>query len=106
MFLPTPIQTYFTAESPLDDAVFRAAFALDARVHDEGATHCGPDEIVAWWKAAKARYRHLAEPLDLVEAASKHRVRARVSGDFPGSPAVLTFAFDLTGDHIRDLKIG
>lgn len=106
MTLPTPIQTYFTARAPQDGAMFVAAFAPDAVVQDEGAIHRGPAEIEAWWKAAKAKYRHRAEPLDMVETGDKLLVRARISGDFPGSPAVLTFAFGLTGDRIQDLRIG
>lgn len=105
MTLPTPIQTYFTAQAPQDGAVFAAAFAPDAVVQDEGAIHRGPAEIEAWWKATKAKYRHSAEPLDMVAAGDKLLVRARVSGNFPGSPAVLTFAFGLTVDRIRDLRI-
>ncbi len=106
MTLPTPIQTYFTAHAPQDGAAFAAAFAQDAVVHDEGAIHRGQAEIEAWWKAAKAKYRHRAEPLDMTEAGDKLLVRARVSGDFPGSPVVLTFTFGLTGDRIQDLRIG
>lgn len=106
MNLPSPIQTYFTAEAPQDGATFAAAFAPDAEVRDEGATHRGPEEIRAWWQAAKAKYRHRAEPLELTEAGGKTVVRARVSGDFPGSPAVLSFTFGLAGDQIRDLRIG
>lgn len=106
MTLPIPIQTYFAAHAPQDSAALAAAFAPDAIVQDEGAVHHGPDAIIAWWQAAKAKYRHRAEPLDMTAAGDKLLVRARVSGDFPGSPAVLTFAFGLTGDRIQDLRIG
>ncbi|ACM00193.1 nuclear transport factor 2 family protein [Cereibacter sphaeroides] len=106
MTLPAPIQTYFTAEAPQDGARFAAAFAPDAIVHDEARDHCGPAEIAAWWTAAKAKYRHCAEPLEVIEAGGKTVVRARVSGDFPGSPAVLTFTFGLSGDRITDLRVG
>jgi hypothetical protein len=106
MHLPAPIQTYFTAQAPEDGDAFAAAFAPDAAVHDEGQTHHGPEEIRAWWLAAKARYRHRAEPLDLTATAGKGVVRARVSGDFPGSPAVLAFTFGLAGHRITDLEIG
>ena len=106
MNLPTPIRTYFTARAPQEAEAFAAAFAADAIVHDEGGQHRGPEEIRAWWQAAKAKYRHSAEPLDMTETAGKTVVRARVSGDFPGSPAVLTFIFGLAGDRITDLEIG
>ncbi len=104
MQLPAPIRTYFEAQPPQDAQALAAAFAPDAVVHDEHRTHRGPEEILAWWQAAKAQYRHRAEPLDLADAADKTVVRAQVSGDFPGSPAVLTFTFGLAGDRITDLK--
>lgn len=103
MHLPDPIRTYFTAT---DRASLAAAFAPDATVHDEARTHRGPTEIGAWWAASLAKYRHHAEPLDLTQAAGKAVVRARVSGDFPGSPAILTFRFGLDGASITDLEIG
>ena len=105
MTLPPPIQTYFSARSPEDAEAFAAAFAPEAVVRDEGAIRQGPEEISAWWRAAKARYRHTSTPLDLHEAAGKTLVRARVSGDFPGSPLVLTFRFALDGDRISELEI-
>ncbi len=105
MQLPAPIRTYFEAHPPQDAQALAAAFAPDAVVHDEHRTHRGPEEILAWWQAAKAQYRHKAEPLDLTQAAGKTVVRARVSGDFPGSPATLTFTFGLAGDRITDLEI-
>lgn len=33
-------------------------------------------------------------------------VRARVSGNFPGSPAVLRYVFELGDDRIQSLAIG
>ncbi|MGR3248075.1 MAG: nuclear transport factor 2 family protein [Paracoccus sp. (in: a-proteobacteria)] len=106
MQLPRPIQTYFTARAPQEGDVLAAAFAPDAIVHDEGHSHHGPQAIRAWWLAAKARYRHHAEPIDVTDTAGKTVVRATVTGDFPGSPAVLTFTFGVAGDRIADLEIG
>lgn len=106
MKLPTSIEAYFAADAAQDGAALAATFAADAVVQDEGKTHRGPAAIRAWWLAAKAKYRHHAEPLDLTAAGGKTVVRARVSGDFPGSPAVLSFTFGLAGDRIRDLRIG
>lgn len=105
MKFPAAIHTYFTAQAPQDGEAFAAAFAPDAIVHDEARHHRGPQEIRAWWLAAKAKYRHNAKPLDVTETTGKTVVRARVSGDFPGSPAVLTFTFGLAGEKITDLEI-
>jgi hypothetical protein len=106
MQLPPSIQTYFAAQPPQDGAAFAAAFTTWAVVHDEGKQHRGPEEIRRWWLASKARYRHHAEPLSQREDAGKTVVQARVTGDFPGSPAVLTFAFALDGGRIAALTIG
>lgn len=106
MHLPTPIRTYFTAQAPQDGDALAAAFAPDAIVFDEGQTHRGPDQIRQWWLAAKGKYRHHADPVDAAEQGGKTVVRARVSGDFPGSPAMLTFTFGLSGDRITALEIG
>lgn len=103
MKLPDPIQTYFAAT---DRDTLAGAFAPNAVVHDEAQTHRGPEEIGGWWLASKTKYRHRAEPLDLTDDAGKAVVRARVSGDFLGSPAILTFRFGLTGSRISDLEIG
>ena len=106
MQLPRPIQTYFTARAPQDRDALAAAFAPDAIVHDEGADHHGPQAIRDWWLASKAKYRHHAEPLSATETGGKTVVKANVTGNFPGSPAVLTFTFGLNGDRISDLEIG
>ena len=106
MQLPHPVQTYFTARAPQDGDVLAAAFAPDAIVHDEGHDHRGPQAIRNWWLAAKAKYRHHAQPIGLEQTGGKTVVRATVTGDFLGSPAVLSFTFGLAGDRITDLEIG
>lgn len=106
MHLPSPIQTYFTARAPQDGDALAAAFAPEAIVRDEGRDHRGPQAIRMWWLAAKAKYRHHAEPIEMAQTGRKTVIRAIVTGDFPGSPAVLTFTFGLVGDHISDLEIG
>lgn len=106
MYLASPIRTYFNARAPQDGDALAAAFTADAIVHDEGRSHRGPQAIRDWWLAAKAKYRHHAEPMEVAEAGGKIVVKAKVTGDFPGSPAVLSFAFGLDGGRICDLSIG
>lgn len=106
MNLPSPISTFFAADRTLEGPAPVSAFAADAAVTDEGRTHVGHAAIDAWWRAAKTKYRHTAEPLDLRESHGLVEVRALVRGDFPGSPAPLTFVFALSEGHIARLKIG
>ena len=106
MKLPMPIQTYFDADRKMDSEAPIRAFASDAAINDEGQSHVGHDAIEAWWRAAKAKYQHFAQPLEIGEQDDVTKVRARVTGQFPGSPATLTFAFRLAGDQITALEIG
>lgn len=106
MQLPDVIQTYFTARAPQDGDALEACFAPDAVVHDEGRSHHGPEAIRAWWLEAKAKYRHHAEPQEATRSDEGAVVQARVSGDFPGSPAMLRFDFALEGGRITTLRIG
>ncbi|WP_109467536.1 nuclear transport factor 2 family protein [Albibacillus kandeliae] len=105
MILPDPIQRYFSSRAPQDASTLAAAFAPDAEVRDEGQTLRGPQQILRWWQDAKAKYDHSAEPLELTEASGKILVLARVRGNFPGSPADLTFKFGLSGNRISTLEI-
>ncbi|WP_428685420.1 nuclear transport factor 2 family protein [Reyranella sp.] len=106
MKLPTPLQIYFEADQAGGDAAPLEAFASDAVVTDEGRTHAGHAAIAAWWRAAKEQYRHTAEPCEVREEEGLTLVRARVTGRFPGSPAMLTFAFRLADARIAALRIG
>lgn len=106
MKLPAPIQVFFDAENGGGDAAPVRAFAPDAIVTDEGKAHVGAEAIEAWWRAAKAQYQHTAEPCDVAERRDRTIVRAMVTGQFPGSPALLTFAFQLENGRIAALEIG
>ncbi|OWU86150.1 hypothetical protein ATO6_04660 [Oceanicola sp. 22II-s10i] len=106
MTLPDPIQTYFSARAPQDASLLAAAFAPNAEVRDEGQVLRGPQQILRWWQEAKAKYDHRAEPQDMTQTAGRTVVRARVTGNFPGSPAMLTFTFALSGNRIAALEIG
>jgi len=104
MKLPASVQTYFDADKAAAAPI--GAFAPDAVVQDEGKSYVGHDAIEAWWRAAKANYQHTVEPCELLEERGLTIVRARVTGRFPGSPALLTFAFLLGEGRIAALKIG
>ena len=105
MQLPNAIASYFDADRGTDATAFSAPFSADAVVRDEGATHVGHSEIEAWWVAYKAKYGNLTTlPVDKTVDGDRVTVRCEVSGDFPGSPALLDFAFTLAGDKISGLE--
>jgi len=106
MQLPTAIEAYFAADRNADTDALIASFAPDAVVRDEGATHVGHAKILAWRLDSRVRYPDLAsEPVDQTADGERIIVRCKVSGDFPGSPAMLDFAFSLADDRISRLEI-
>jgi hypothetical protein len=80
-------------------------FAHNAVVRDEGRTHTGHAEISDWWSAAKAKYHHTAVPREIREEKRNTIVLATVTGQFPGSPADLTFNFQIDDGLIAALEI-
>jgi hypothetical protein len=106
MNLPFPIQTYFDADRSSDGGALIHVFAPDGVVKDEGRSHAGRPAIDAWWRDVKNRYQHVTEPLEAAGHGDLTKVRASVTGQFPGSPAVLTFTFQLEGNQIKSLEIG
>ena len=106
MSLPSAIQTYFDADRSNDGAALIRAFAPDALVHDEGRSHAGRRAIGTWWREAKAKYQHVIVPLEVIAKDDVTQIRARVSGQFSGSPVTLIFAFRLDREQITSLEIG
>ena len=105
MNLPSPIQLYFDADRRRDGEALIRAFAPDAVVEDEGHSYAGRQAIGAWWRETKEKYQTLMEPLEIGAESGVTKVVARVTGQFPGSPAMIRFAFQLNGDQITALEI-
>jgi len=106
MSLHPAIQAYFDADKRSESGTPLHVFTRDAVVRDEGKSHAGYEAIDAWWREVKAKYQAVAEPLELNAHADAHAVRARVTGQFPGSPVTLSFAFRIEGEKIASLEIG
>lgn len=103
---PAPVSAWLAADAAGDPEALARSFAPEGAVLDEGAVHRGQEAIRAWWRAAKAKYRHRMIPLTIATENGRTIVTGRVSGDFPGSPATLRFAFDVGADGIQRLEIG
>ncbi len=98
--LPPAVAAYFR---PGDTTV--DAFAEDAVVRDEGRVHQGRAAVVAWRAETAAKYDYVAEPLAAREEDGLLLVDSRVTGNFPGSPITLTYAFLLKDGLIASLEI-
>ena len=72
---------------------------------DDGHTYTGVEEIGAFMAAASAKYNATSVPFALERMDGFHVVRAKVTGDFPGSPIDLSYRFRLERGLIASLEI-
>ncbi|OBS37395.1 hypothetical protein A9K79_22400 [Pseudomonas syringae pv. syringae] len=100
------IEAYFASEAGTAVDVLEDLFTHDARVTDEGVTVCGIEAIKAWKRAAKHKYQYTVDPVESLESDGLVIVKVRLSGTFPGSPAVVRFSFAVTDGLISALEIG
>ena len=103
--LPPPIDLYFKAENSGDVKSLSECFAPDATVRDEGRTYKGLAAIKEWKAETKKKYNHTVSPLQVAERDAKTVLKARLAGNFPGSPVTLEFSFVLQGGKIASLEI-
>jgi ketosteroid isomerase-like protein len=104
--LPDPLTTYFTAKNRHDIDAMLMPFSEEAVVKDEGQERRGHAAIREWMEETTRKYRVTVEVTDVVETDGKTIVTAMVSGNFPGSPARLRYAFTLGGGKVARLEIG
>jgi len=103
--LPDSIASFFRVSNGAEASELRHCFTGNAVVRDEGHTHQGHEAIQAWLLEARRKYAYSVEPLEVTQQGSSVKVRAKVSGNFPGSPVQLEHVFRLTGDKIESLEI-
>jgi hypothetical protein len=104
--LPEPLSAYFAAKNRHDIDAMLAPFSEQAVVKDEGQERRGLAAIRAWMEQTTRKYRDTVEVTGAIEADGSTVVTGLVSGSFPGSPAVLHFAFTLEGGKVVRLEIG
>jgi hypothetical protein len=105
MTLPSPLDIYLRAEATSNVEKLADCFAPDAVVRDEGRTIQGLDAIRAWKTEAKAKYQYSVQPLHVVQNQATVEMRARLTGQFPGSPIEVTYRFVLANGKIASLEI-
>lgn len=106
MHIPSVVKAYFEADNGGDAEALIPLFSTTAVVEDEGARHEGMSAIRTWWLAAKRKYHHVAQPIESSGAGDKVSVRAKVTGQFPSSPATMGFFFTIDDGKIVALRIG
>jgi hypothetical protein len=103
--VPPVVTRYLNAGA--DPVALAACFAEDGTVVDEGATHVGRAEIVAWREKAATQWTYTTEITGMsATGVDRYRVDAHLEGDFPGGVADLAFDFTVRGGLIASLAIG
>jgi hypothetical protein len=103
--LAQPIANYIAAANARDIAAVTACFAKTAVVHDENRERRGIAAIRQWAVEVGEKYQPIVEVLGVEERDGQTIVTGRVSGNFPGSPVELRYAFTVTGGRIDRLEI-
>jgi SnoaL-like domain len=103
--LPRIILDYFAAANDGRINAAAACFGENARVHDENHDHVGHAAIREWVADTTQQFEPKTELLRAIENNGTFVATARVSGNFPGSPAELEFTFTLADEKISNLSI-
>ena len=103
--LPDPIERYIQIANSGTHEAAPECFAPDATVYDEGQTYEGVAAIKNWMAATKKKYDHTVAPLELAERGGQSVLKARLTGNFPGSPITVNFTFALADGKVRSLEI-
>jgi ketosteroid isomerase-like protein len=103
--LAGPIANYIAAANTQDIEALTACFTDGAVVHDEKRDREGIAAIRKWAEEVSAKYRPTVEVLGVTRSGDTTVLAGRVSGDFPGSPIELRYAFTLTAGKIERLEI-
>lgn len=70
-----------------------------------GQDYHGRGSIRQWKQAADAKYRYVLQTVNVQTLGVLVTVRARLTGDFPGSPVEVDHIFRLSSDKIASLEI-
>ena len=103
--VPEPVAAYLTAEEAKDAEALSRCFTEDGIVHDEGRDYRGRDAIRQWKREVDAKYRYVLQAVNAQSQGDMVTVRARLSGEFPGSPVELDHIFKVSNDKIVSLTI-
>lgn len=103
MNLPKVLAELVATQNNFDSLGYANCFSETAVVFDEGKTHTGRKEIEKWIDKANKDYQATMKPLEY--ATTEEILKAEVSGNFPGSPIVLSYHLKLTDGLIQSLKI-
>ena len=105
MNLPKIITHLVAAQNNFDSVAYAKCFSETAVVFDEGRTHKGRKEIEIWIADANKRYEAGMKPVSFEEKETGSILKAEASGNFPGSPILMSYHLKIADELIQSLKI-
>lgn len=105
MNLPKVIADLVKTQNNFDSVGYANCFSKTAVVFDEGKTHHGRKEIELWIEDSNERYKALMKPVSFEEKEIVNILKAEISGNFEGSPIVLSYHLEISDELIQSLKI-
>jgi hypothetical protein len=105
MNLPKVIADLVETQNSFDSLAYTNCFSETAVVFDEGKIHNGKIEIERWIADSNERYRATMKPVGFEEKENESLLKAETSGNFPGSPIVLTYHLAIVDGLIQSLKV-
>ena len=103
--VPEPVAAYLAAEEAKDADALSRCFTQDGTVHDEGRDYRGRNSIRQWKQEVDTKYRYVLQTVNAQTQRDEVTVRARLTGEFPGSPVELDHIFKLSNNKIASLEI-
>ena len=103
MKLPQTVKDLIDAQNRSDSTAYVACFSKDATVTDEGKTYRGKEEIRNWISKTNETFEIVMKPQHYNE--DQELLKAEISGNFPGSPVMLSYHFEFMNDKINSLII-
>ncbi|HEY4400095.1 MAG TPA: nuclear transport factor 2 family protein [Lactobacillaceae bacterium] len=95
------VEAYLTAHNQGNFDALPAIFTDHAIVVDEGQRYQGLLEIAQWMRKTLDAYQMTSELL----AFDGEIIKVKVTGNFPGSPAVMTHHVTFFDDKIQSLEM-
>jgi hypothetical protein len=105
MNLPKVVADLVQAQNDFDSVAYATCFSETAVVLDEGKTHNGRKEIELWIADSNERYKATMRPVSFEEKETESILKAEVTGNFEGSPIVMSYHLGIADELIQSLKI-
>jgi hypothetical protein len=105
MNLPKVVAELVETQNNFDSVAYANCFSETAVVFDEGKTHNGKKEIERWIADSNERYKATIKPLGFEEKETESLLMAETTGNFEGSPIVLSYHLEIVDELIQSLKV-